>query len=79
MDAIFEKLRGDGLVALGHWLERVGVQGVVEAENCAVDAFPRVFLGGLGGNGYQHHANTETSLGQTIDQTCTDHTHTLTP
>ena len=49
VNAVLHKLRGDELIALGEGLEGVGVNGVVEGEDGAVDAFPWViFRGRLG-------------------------------
>ncbi|MNC43979.1 hypothetical protein D3C75_928700 [compost metagenome] len=77
VDAIFEELRGDRLVALGQWLEGIGVEGIVETEDRAVDRFPGIFLGGgLGGcHGRQQHAGADTGLGDSFDHTGTDPTH----
>ncbi|MNN60374.1 hypothetical protein D3C81_1755510 [compost metagenome] len=46
VNAVFEELRRDELIALGQRLEGVGVQHVVEGIDRAVDAFPRIFFGG---------------------------------
>ncbi|MNI61694.1 hypothetical protein D3C73_1169780 [compost metagenome] len=63
MDAVFEKLRGHGLVALSQRLEPVGIDEVVELENRTVDAFPRiVFRGCLGSERNQQHAGAHTKL-----------------
>ncbi|MNN69224.1 hypothetical protein D3C81_1849920 [compost metagenome] len=61
MDAVFKELRRDKLIALGQWLQRVSVNEVVELENRAVDAFPRVFFRcRLSGERRQQQAGTYT-------------------
>ncbi|MNV67091.1 hypothetical protein D3C71_1598750 [compost metagenome] len=77
VDTVFEKLRCDGLVALGQWLEGIGVNGIVEAEDRSVDRFPGILLGSrLGGcHGRQQQAGADTGLGESLDHTGTDPTH----
>ncbi|MOA52628.1 hypothetical protein D3C78_1759610 [compost metagenome] len=63
MDAVFEELRRHVLITLGQWLERIGINRVVEGEDWTVDAFPRIFFrGGLSGERYQQGAGGKTQL-----------------
>jgi len=53
--AVLHELRGHKLIALGQWFEGVGINGIVEGEDRAVDAFPWIiFRRGLcGERGHQ--------------------------
>jgi hypothetical protein len=44
VDTVFDKLRRDPLIPLGQWLEGVGINGVVEREDRAVDTFPWIIF-----------------------------------
>ncbi|MNQ90928.1 hypothetical protein D3C85_1062890 [compost metagenome] len=51
VDAVFEELRGHRLVALGDGLQRIGIEGIVEAEHGTVEALPGVILRSVHGDG----------------------------
>ncbi|MNH12635.1 hypothetical protein D3C79_721820 [compost metagenome] len=77
VNAIFQELGGDSLIALGQWLEGIGVEDIVEAEDRPVDRLPGIILGGSLGSRHrcQQQAGTDTGLGDSLDHTGTDPTH----
>jgi phosphoserine phosphatase RsbU/P len=62
VDPVLHELRGHELIALSQWLEGIGINGIVEGEDRAVDAFPWIiFRGRLG---YERNQQNTRTYGQ---------------
>ncbi|MNE35583.1 hypothetical protein D3C80_1293540 [compost metagenome] len=75
MHAVFEKLRGYRLIALRQRLERINIEGVVEAEDRPIEAFPRVIFSSLRHQRKQCQAGTDKQSAQSIDPVRTEYRH----
>ncbi len=75
MDAVFEELRGDRLVTLRERFQRVGIEGIVEAEDAAVDAFPGVLFSGMGHQRQQCQGNAGERASDALNPASTEVAH----